>query len=233
MTSLNCHSGSISFAFSSALRFCRGSLDARATVSVFSLTSRGAFDVAGAPFLEARPSEVTSTLAVALGFFLGSLLARATVELSFFEDTDCSALASAGLAFGSALAFGLAFALAFALAFGLALGLASVSTLVLVTSGLLPSVATAGFGLVARRLRFGLASVSAASVDAVSALGLLSTAFASVSLAAGAFSSVLAAAGRLRRFGAALGLASSVGAACGALSSVGFTVASEAVSTAC
>ena len=184
-------------------------MDARATVSVFSFTSRGAFDVVGAPFLEVRPSELTSTLAVALGFFLGSLLALATVELSFVELADCSAFPSAGLAFGSALALGLAFALGFALAFGLAF----VSTSVLVASGLLPSVAAAVFGLVARRLRFGLASVSAASDDAASALGLLSTVFVSASLVVDALSSVLAAAGRLRRFGAALGLASSVGAA--------------------
>ena len=69
--------------FSSALRFCRGSLEARATVLGFSLTSTGSFEVVGAPFLEVRPTELTSTVVAILGLVLGSLLALAGALVAF------------------------------------------------------------------------------------------------------------------------------------------------------
>ncbi|MGB2382080.1 MAG: hypothetical protein ACPH58_09405, partial [Porticoccaceae bacterium] len=93
----------------SALRFLRGSLDARATGG-FATAVSGVLESAACGAGIVGRSVLTSTLATGLGRWRGSLLARGP---------------SAGLSAAAGFAFGLALALAFGLAFALAFGLSS------------------------------------------------------------------------------------------------------------
>ena len=158
--------------FSSALRFCRGSLDARATVLGFSLTSTGSFEVVGAPFLEVRPSELTSTVVAVLGLVLGSLLALAGALVAFGSAFGADSDSVFGSAFVSGCNsadgsdFTFAFAFALALAFALGLGFDSsdsfdsilalaLSILLSIVSSEVLTTSSVCLGFVALRLRFG------------------------------------------------------------------------------